>query len=158
MLPIRKLRLRNNWLRYQSQKKNGGLGIKDLRKMNRSFLCKWWWKLEHEEGVWQEIVKKKYLKNNWISHITQKPSNSPVWNDLIKIKHIYVKGRVMRLGNGKSIDFWHDTWCGSLPLIDRFPNLYDICFDKKCSLHTICCRNWRLFFRRWLSEELQNQL
>ena len=97
--------------------------------------------MEHEEGVWQEIVKKKYLKNNWISHITQKPSNSPVRNDLVKIKHIYVKGRVTWLGNGKSIDFWHDTWCGSLPLKDRFPNLYDICFDQKCFVHTICCCN-----------------
>ena len=27
-------------------KKNGGLGIKDIHKMNISLLCKWWWKLE----------------------------------------------------------------------------------------------------------------
>ena len=65
------------WKIITKPKKNGDLGIKDLKRRNRSLLCKWWWKLEHEEGVWQEIVKKKYLKNNWISHITQKPSNSP---------------------------------------------------------------------------------
>jgi len=34
------------------------LGVKDLRKMNISLLCKWWWKLEHEQGLWQDIVKK----------------------------------------------------------------------------------------------------
>jgi hypothetical protein len=22
--------------------------------------CKWWWKVENEEGLWQEIVRKKY--------------------------------------------------------------------------------------------------
>ena len=27
-------------------KKNGGLGIKDIHKMNINLLCKWWWKLE----------------------------------------------------------------------------------------------------------------
>jgi hypothetical protein len=27
--------------------------------MNLSLLCKWWWKLEKEEGIWQEVVKKK---------------------------------------------------------------------------------------------------
>jgi hypothetical protein len=41
-------------------KKKGGLGVKDLRKMNISLLCKWWWKLESGEGLWQEIVRKKY--------------------------------------------------------------------------------------------------
>jgi hypothetical protein len=33
-------------------KKNGGLGIKDLRKLNISLLVKWWWALENEEGLW----------------------------------------------------------------------------------------------------------
>jgi hypothetical protein len=42
-------------------KKKGGLGIKDLRKMNISLLCKWWWRLEKGEGLWHEIVKKKYM-------------------------------------------------------------------------------------------------
>jgi hypothetical protein len=37
-------------------KKNGGLGIKDIRKMNISMLCKWWWKLENEDGLWQQVV------------------------------------------------------------------------------------------------------
>ena len=64
----------------------------------------------------------------------------------------------MGLGNGKNIDFWHDVWCGPLSLKDRFPNLYNICFDQECSVHTICKQNWRLYFKRWLSEDLQNQL
>ena len=42
-----------------------------------------------------------------------------MWNDLIKVKHIYVKGRVLRLGNGKNIDFWNDIWCGPLSLKDK---------------------------------------
>jgi hypothetical protein len=33
-------------------KKNGGLGIKDLRKLNISLLVKWWWALENVEGLW----------------------------------------------------------------------------------------------------------
>jgi hypothetical protein len=41
-------------------KKKGGLGVKDLRKMNISLLCKWWWRIKNGEGLWQEIVRKKY--------------------------------------------------------------------------------------------------
>jgi hypothetical protein len=38
------------WAKVAKPKSKGGLGIKDLRKMNLSLLCKWWWKLENEEG------------------------------------------------------------------------------------------------------------
>jgi hypothetical protein len=43
---------------YKSKKK-GGLEIKDLKKMNISLLCKWWWRLENNEGIWQNIFKLK---------------------------------------------------------------------------------------------------
>jgi hypothetical protein len=39
------------WAVITKPKKKGGLGVKDLRKMNISLLCKWWWKLENEEGL-----------------------------------------------------------------------------------------------------------
>jgi hypothetical protein len=28
--------------------------LKDLRKVSISLLCKWWWLLEKEEGLWQD--------------------------------------------------------------------------------------------------------
>ena len=34
------------WSRICKTREKGGLGVKDLRKMNISLLCKWWWKLE----------------------------------------------------------------------------------------------------------------
>lgn len=34
------------WVKICKSKKKGGLGIKDLKKMNLSLLTKWWWKLE----------------------------------------------------------------------------------------------------------------
>jgi hypothetical protein len=82
-------------------KKKGRTGIKDLRKMNISMLCKWWWKIENEEGLWQEIVRKKYKIKGGIVQLRTKQSNSPLWNDLIKIKDLYLKGRVMKIGNGE---------------------------------------------------------
>jgi len=58
------------WVKICRSKKKGGLGIKDLRKMNVSLLAKWWWKLEQEEGLWQDIVKAKYLHNKSIQSVT----------------------------------------------------------------------------------------
>jgi len=36
------------WETITKPKEKGGLGVKDLRKMNISLLCKWWWKLEND--------------------------------------------------------------------------------------------------------------
>jgi len=40
-------------------KEKGGLGTKDLRKMNISLLCKWWQKVENGSGIWHDIVQRK---------------------------------------------------------------------------------------------------
>jgi hypothetical protein len=39
------------WLKIYKPLKKGGLGIHDLRKMNLSCLCKWWWNIERGEGL-----------------------------------------------------------------------------------------------------------
>jgi hypothetical protein len=48
------------WMVITRPKKKGGLRIKDQRRMNLSLLWKWWWKVENGEGMWQEIVRRKY--------------------------------------------------------------------------------------------------
>jgi hypothetical protein len=53
------------WLsgqKYANIIEEWGLWIKDLRKMNVSLLCKWWWRLDNEEGLWQNIIRFKYIK------------------------------------------------------------------------------------------------
>jgi hypothetical protein len=81
------------WPKICKNKKKGGLGIKNLRKLNVSLLCKWWWLLETENGLWQDIVKLKYVKGSHVALIKNKMSDSLVWSDLMKIRHIYLRGR-----------------------------------------------------------------
>jgi hypothetical protein len=110
------------------------LGIKDLRLMNVSLLCKWWWMFENEKGIWQKIVRLKYVKDTPICLVPMKQSDSPVWKDLLKIRHIYLKGRKFRVNNGKKVSFWVDTWLEGKPLCVSYPILYDMCVDKNCSV------------------------
>jgi hypothetical protein len=49
------------WAVISKPKKKGGLGVKDPRKMNISLLCKWWWKVENGEGLWQETIRKNTI-------------------------------------------------------------------------------------------------
>lgn len=42
-------------------KEQGGLGILDLDTVNIALLGKWLWRLETEEGSWQDLIKSKYV-------------------------------------------------------------------------------------------------
>jgi hypothetical protein len=132
--------------------------VKDLRKMNISLLCKWWWKVENEEGLWQEIVCKKYKVQGGSNKIKYSPLNPPVWNDLIKIKELYLARRKIIIGNGRDTDFWRDPWCGDYSLKNKFGELFDICNEQSVTVAYMASRRWRLTFRRWLDENAQSQL
>ena len=53
------------WCKIAKPKQKGGLGIHDLRKMNLSLLCKWWWKLK-----WKNV--KDYGKKIWRKNMLNK--------------------------------------------------------------------------------------
>jgi hypothetical protein len=90
------------WIMITRPKNKEGLGVKDLIKMNISLLCKWWWKFESREGLWQEIARKKYKIRGGINKLKYNPANSPLWNSIIKIKKFYLAGRKVVIGNGRT--------------------------------------------------------
>jgi len=125
--------------------------------MNISLLCKWWWKLEQNEGHWQEIVRKKYMKNDAISRLKKKSTNSPVWNQLLSVKDIYIQGRKMIVGKDNATSLWRDTWVCETPLKDKFPQLFQISNEPEITVAGAANVGWHMSFRRWLNEGLQTQ-
>jgi hypothetical protein len=51
-----------DWKLVCSPKDQGGLGVLDLHKMNEALLAKWVWNLENLNGLWQTIIRHKYVK------------------------------------------------------------------------------------------------
>jgi hypothetical protein len=145
------------WDLVCTPRKKGGLGIKNLQLFNQCLLCKWWWKLEYEHGLWQTLVKAKYGVNKGITRVGMKFDDSPVWKDLLKVKHLYLKGRMMVVGNGQSTDFWKDAWCGTISFYDRFPQLFDICSQQIITVAEAEELGWQFNYRRWMNPEIQSQ-
>jgi hypothetical protein len=129
------------WSKICKAKRKGGLGIKNLRKLNVSLLCKWWWVLE-SEGIWQQLVRLKNVKNSPICLIKHKQSDSPVWTNLPEVRHIYLSGRDFVVNNGESISFWLDRWTGDKPLCLEFPVLYYLALNQGCTVREIAERGW----------------
>lgn len=94
-----------NWHKVCAEKNNGGLGIKNLRVLNISLLCKWWWRLKNENGTWQEIIKKKYLQKKNIHNVSKNIGDSPIWHDLLQVKKIIPWADKCILKKERKLDF-----------------------------------------------------
>lgn len=133
----------------------GGLGVLDLELMNISLLCKWLWKLENEEGVWQEILRKKYLSKQTLSQVESGPGNSQFWAGLLSVKKLFLDRCSRVLRSGSNTRFWEDIWYGEMSLQLKFPRLYTLTFSKQITVKQVIQSNGDcLCFRRTLWGEL----
>jgi hypothetical protein len=111
-----------SWCDVCRPKKEGGLGVKDLRIMNISLLTKWKWRLLSEgQSIWQNILWDRYGGGEsgvgWMSRRLPSVNASSWWNDLMTVgmvvgtdilHGIFIK----KIGNGGNTSFLSDTWVG----------------------------------------------
>lgn len=90
-----------NWPIVCSPKDQGGLGVLDLEVMNLSLLGKWLWKLETENGLWQDFIKKKYLSQQILSQVPVKPGVSQLWQGIMAVKDVFLAFCKKKVCNGR---------------------------------------------------------
>lgn len=122
-----------NWPTVCLPKDSGGLGILDLQDMNKSLLCKWLWKLEKTEGLWQEMLTKKYLQRQILATWDQ-GGGSYFWQSLMAVNHIFQQCITRVVGNGAKTLFWEDIWLDGMALASKFPRLYHIAYEKQVTV------------------------
>ena len=116
-------------------------------------MCKWWWRLK-KEGLWQEIIRYKYMRTKSIHEVSHKLNDSPIWSDLLKVKDIYLQGRGISFGNGNLTRFWLDPWLYKEPLHIIAPVLFELCENKNLIVAQFFY-GMQITFRRWLFDELR---
>jgi hypothetical protein len=139
-----------NWVRWMDvcrHKKEGGLGVKDLRIMNISLLSKWKWRLLSEgQSIWKKVLQERYGGGErgvgWMSRLLPPNIASSWWNDLVSVGVVVGSDRLRdiffrKLGNGGDTIFWHDTWVGVQPLKEVFPRLFLVSTQKECSVSEV---------------------
>ena len=71
---------------------------------------KWLYKLCNEEGLWQEMLRNKYLKNRSLSQVSKKAGDSHFWSSLMVVKDQFLNLGRFKLVSGNQIRFWEDKW------------------------------------------------
>jgi hypothetical protein len=70
-------------------KDQGGLGVHDLQVKNTALLGKWLFKLLTEDGIWQTLLKRKYVGSKALSQVIWKLGDSHFWAGLMATKNFF---------------------------------------------------------------------
>jgi len=98
-------------------KKEGGWGIKNLICFNKDLVAKSLWWVLTTEGIWQKVIKRKYLPNVSVSmwfrlEIGSQGDFSLFWRNLIKSKPLLDHWLCWNPGNGVYIQARRDHIMG----------------------------------------------
>jgi hypothetical protein len=75
-------------------KDQGGLGILDLQLRNKCLLAKWLVNLLNTDGIWQTMLRNKYLRSKSLTQVEAEPYDSHFWRGLM-----HIKDEVLSLGS-----------------------------------------------------------
>lgn len=103
------------------------MGIIDLETMNKAPLGKWLWNLLKTEGLWQQLLRDKYLSRKILTAQKTKTGASHFWHGLMEIKdtffsHCLEKNR--KWDQHPVLGRQLDLEGGGGPLAQQFPHLY----------------------------------
>jgi hypothetical protein len=66
------------------------MGIKNPYIQNKCLLSKWFFRLCNEDGIWQELLRNKYLKNKSLGQVNKKLGYSHFWMGLMGVRDKFI--------------------------------------------------------------------
>ena len=119
------------------------MGFRDLQKFNEAMLSKQVWRLlACEDSLFYRFFKAKFFPTGSILE-AKEGSGSFAWKSILKGRRIIQLGMSWRVGNGATIQIYHDNWLPdpSLKKIISKPLLLDS-REKVSSLIDIVGQCW----------------
>jgi len=143
------------WEVVTNSKKEGGMGIKNLKVQNQSLLLKWLWRfVSGEQGLWKDAIVSRYtMEGLWIIKQVRSPYGVGLWRTIRnQWPKLWGNSRIV-IGNGRRTSFWNDVWVGQYPLMQLYPVIYNLNQQKEATVADVRDnQGWNLSFRRMLND------
>jgi ribonuclease HI len=99
------------WPRLLRPKSQGGMGFKDMRLFNQSLLARQAWRLiNFPNSLCARVLRARYHPNGDLIDTVFTGNPSSTWTAIVYGLELLKKGVVWRVGNGRSIRIWRDSW------------------------------------------------
>ncbi|WMV59186.1 hypothetical protein MTR67_052571 [Solanum verrucosum] len=93
------------------RKKQGGLGIKNLKNQSKALKLKWLWRYAHEpHSMWSKVIKLKYGEmDSWVTKEATNPYGVTVWRSIRNWWPSLRNHTTITVHNGIRTGFWKDS-------------------------------------------------
>lgn len=113
-----------SWSTVCLPKNEGGLGLRDIARWNKTLSLKLIWNLLTNAGsLWAEWTREYRIKGENFWGIDDSKTSSSTWKALLSLRGLASRFFKPILGNGRRISFWFDNWTPLGPLFHRFGDL-----------------------------------
>uniref|UniRef100_A0A803QCK5 Reverse transcriptase domain-containing protein n=1 Tax=Cannabis sativa TaxID=3483 RepID=A0A803QCK5_CANSA len=100
-----------SWKKLCQHKNVGGLGFRDLRDYNLSFLGKQGWRLlTMEDTLVAKIYKARYYPHGSFLNVELGQNPSFIWRSIWAAQDLVKNGARRSIANGSSVSILHDPW------------------------------------------------
>jgi hypothetical protein len=93
--------------------------------------------LINEEGMWQRLLKNKYLNSKSLSQVSKRAGESQFWSGLMDVKDQFLSMGRFKVNSGEQTRFWEDVWLGNETLMKRYLSLYNIARRKNVTVTSV---------------------
>lgn len=89
--------------------------------------------MKDKDSLWVRVITEKYIRHEHVSCLDLKHirNASNAWNGMAKAHFIVENGARMRVGIGRSIQFWLDKWLLAEPLINQLSGVISLAKQHK---------------------------
>ncbi|CAN0887943.1 Putative ribonuclease H protein At1g65750 [Linum grandiflorum] len=148
-----------SWEKLKVPMDRGGLGIMDLRSMNKALLGKWVWRFSVErDSWWRVLISMKFgleRGSEWRSGCAGFSSGWSVWFWIWKESSEFWNLAFVDPGGGEWVRFWHDYWLPGKHLGRDFPRVAAVAQHSNAFISDMCSMVDRLEWNIELSSSLR---
>ena len=108
---------------------DGGFVLGGINVQNMALLAKRNWRFRKEDtSLWRQVIRIIHGKVAFNGHTTGKYGNSLTspWVSISRVGRKVEAFALFKLGNGRRIAFWTDSWVDDIPLNLQLPKLFRI--------------------------------
>ena len=91
-------------------------------------------------SLWRQVIVSKYGGQGtfWCSNRVSTPHGVSLQKHIRSGQDVFSQHISYTVGDGSRLRFWHDVWCGDLPLRSQFPSLFQFARLPEARVADLC--------------------